>query len=86
MHPADRLSEGVEALRSAKRRVDAWLEDRGLDCSLSVGADVGPVVCGPIGPVGHERFDVFGGTVSHAALLVSKGFRLSPEIERRLAG
>jgi len=57
---------------------------RGLPCRHTIKAHFGPVVCGPVGPRGDRRFDVYGETVNVAALLNSQGLAITEPAFRKL--
>jgi len=57
----------------------------GLDTHLAVNVHVGPVVSGPFGPPGAERYDVIGKTVNITARLGRRGITLSPQAFRCLS-
>lgn len=83
--PEGRADDAVNALLRLKEEGDRWLEQRGLPCRHVIKAHAGPVCCGPIGPRGDKRLDVYGRTVNTAALTRSNGFAVTPQVFRKLA-
>lgn len=83
--PEDGADRGVRGLLELKERAEAWLAARGFDGRLRIRAHFGPAACGPIGPRGGKRLDVYGHTVNTCALLPSHGFALSPQAFRALS-
>jgi len=81
---AERADEGVNALMTLREEGDRWLEGRGLPCRHVIKAHFGPVVCGPVGPKGDKRFDLYGKTVNVTALTKSFGLALTPQAFRKL--
>lgn len=72
------LCDLSDAVRSKAR-------EYGLDTYLNVNIHVGPVIAGPFGPPGAERFDVIGKTVNIAARLGRRGVTLSQQAFRCLS-
>lgn len=66
--PADETGPGVDAFGRLKDDGDAWLLEHGVRCRAVVKVHVGTVVCGPVGPPGDKRFDIYGRTVNTASL------------------
>ena len=82
--PADDPDRAVLSLQAMKRDCDAWLSRRGYPDVMAVKVQLGPVACGPVGPPGDERFDVYGVTVNHAAMMRGRFFALGAGLVDRL--
>ena len=82
--PADDPDRAVLSLQAMKRDCDAWLAKRGYPDVMVVKVQLGPVACGQVGPPGDERFDVYGLTVNHAAMMRGRSFTLGASLVNRL--
>ena len=82
--PEAGVDRGVEALLDLKDSVDDLMTRRGWQCRLTVKAHFGPVVAGPYGAAGAQRYDVLGRAVNVTAGLEGSGVTLSVEAFRRL--
>jgi class 3 adenylate cyclase len=82
--PADDPDRAVSSLQAMKRDCDAWLSTRGYPGVMAVKVQLGPVACGRVGPPGDERFDVYGVTVNHAAMMRERSFTLGTSLVDRL--
>jgi len=59
-------------------------KERSIPMRHVIKAHFGPVVCGLIGPKSDKRFDVYGETVSIAALTASQGLAVTAQVFRKL--
>jgi class 3 adenylate cyclase len=75
----------IAALCELSARARALAVSAGLDAYCNVNVHFGPVVAGPFGPPGAQRFDVIGKTVNVAARLGRRGVTLSPQAFRCLS-
>ena len=82
--PADDPDQVVLSLQAMKRDCDAWLAKRSYPDVMVVKVQLGPVACGRVGPPGDERFDVYGLTVNHAAMMQGRSFTLGASLVDRL--
>ena len=82
--PTDSVQDGIFALCAFAQDARECAREFGLDTYLNVNVHVGPVLAGPFGPPGAERFDVIGKTVNIAARLGRRGITLSPQAFRCL--
>lgn len=83
--PVERVDDGVDAVLSLRRDVDAMLSKRGWMSCLVAKVHVGDVVCGLFGPAGDKRFDVIGTEVNATARLPTRQVALSVEAFRALS-
>lgn len=75
----DDADAGVNCLLELKHAVDQWLAHRSWrGASLNVKAHYGPLVAGPFGPKGQQRFDIIGTSVNFAARRHRLGSRSRP--------
>jgi len=80
------LAEAVIfALCDLSAEVRARAAAFGFDTYLNINVHAGPVVTGPFGAPGDERFDVIGKTVNVAARLGRRGVTLSAQAFRCLS-
>jgi class 3 adenylate cyclase len=82
--PEDKVDEGVVALKTLREKGDRWCKDHSMPCSHNIKTHFGPVACGPLGPQGDKRFDIYGQTVNTTAILKSNGFVMSAQVFRKL--
>jgi adenylate cyclase len=82
--PADEASQAVTALRELKTAGDLWLKQRDVPCQHLIKIHLGPLLIGPIGPLGQERLDVYGKTVNICATLESGPLVMTPQVFRAL--
>ena len=81
---ADDPDGTVRVLKDMRRACDAWLAHRGYPGQMVVKVQLGPVAGGQVGAPGDERFDVYGSTVNHAAMMRGCNFTLSAELVAQL--
>lgn len=82
--PEESVAAGVEALLAVKEDGEKWFAARGVSVRVTVKCHFGPVTCGPVGPKGDKRPDVYGETVNTAAVLKSNGSAMTPAVFRKL--
>ena len=69
---------------SYTRVIACQVAKRGYPDVMVVKVQLGPVACGQVGPPGDERFDVYGLTVNHAAMMRGRSFTLGASLVDRL--
>ncbi|MGD9209538.1 MAG: adenylate/guanylate cyclase domain-containing protein, partial [Desulfobacteraceae bacterium] len=84
VYPADNADPAVCNLKELKDNGDNWLSSHGADCQQIIKAHIGPAMCGYVGTKRTKRFDVFGNTVTKAALVQSDGFAVTPQLFQKL--
>jgi class 3 adenylate cyclase len=88
--PAERVDDGVLALRALQEQGDRFFAAHGGPCRHVIKAHFGPVIGGMVGAREDKRFDVLGNTVNTAAMLSasaspSRTLALTPQVFRRLS-
>jgi adenylate cyclase len=81
----DDIDRGVQALLDLKETIDSFMGERGWDCRLTIKANFGPVIAGPMGAADAKRYDIQGKTVNIASRLDGAGVTLSVEAFRKLS-
>jgi adenylate cyclase len=84
--PEAGVDAGVRMILDLIASEDRLMAEKGWECRLTAKAHFGEVVAGDVGPVDHERFDIFGRAVNATARLKGSGpitlsddaFRLLP--------
>lgn len=83
--PESLADQGVTALHTIKKEIDAWLSEKEIASKMHVKVNFGEVVCGKIGTKTKKHFDIFGGEVNKTAMLKTHGFSLTPQAFRILS-
>lgn len=85
VYPADKVDQGVVALRDAKEAGDAWWQRQDASSQAIYKLHFGPVYCAHVGTKSNKQFDIFGNTVNTAAMLKSNGFAMTAQVFRQLS-
>ncbi len=82
--PVDQPDQVVMDIHKMKQDTDAWLKDIDYPEVMSVKIQMGSVACGFMAIGGAQRFDVYGATVNHAAMMKGWPFSISSELHQQL--
>ena len=82
--PEDNPDLALTELQSMKQDVDGWLEKLGYPEIMSIKIQLGPVAPGYIGLKEEMRFDVYGKTVNHAAMMKGWPLAISAQLHAKL--
>jgi class 3 adenylate cyclase len=83
--PTDNLDFVLTELQNMQQDVDGWLERLGYPETISIKIQVGPVAPGYIGLKEERRFDVYGKTVNHAAMMKGWPLTISTQLHDQLS-
>jgi class 3 adenylate cyclase len=83
--PMDNPDLVLTELQNMQQDVDVWLNQQGYPEIMSIKIQVGPVAPGYIGLKGEMRFDVYGKTVNHAAMMKGWPLAISTQFHDQLS-
>ncbi|MDB4907738.1 MAG: hypothetical protein JWO05_2522 [Gemmatimonadetes bacterium] len=84
--PPNRAADAVAVLREAQGSASALWKAFDARCEVQVKATIGTVLCGPIGPPGDVRVDIFGNALNRLFKLAPGDLALTPELQAALNG